>query len=87
MCYFEQCCLVAFIQLIENRLKQWTIKYGQEDHAIFLLEQYNNFVNKNKIFQEFQRAYVDMEHVVQEYKADGGIGEYSHIQLCIMREC
>ncbi|CAG7726205.1 unnamed protein product [Allacma fusca] len=69
----HKCCLVAFIILIENRLKQWTIKYGKEDHAVYLLDQYNNFVNKNKIFQEFQRAYVDMEHVVQEYKADGGI--------------
>lgn len=51
-----QCCLVAFIVLIENRLKQWTVKYGREDHVKTLLDQYNNFVNRNKIFQEFDRA-------------------------------
>lgn len=95
-----QCCLVAFIVLVENRLKQWTVKYGREDHVKTLLEQYNNFVNRNKIFQEFERAvsthfigsflnnyfisdrlfalffqYIDMQHVIEELKREGGIGK------------
>lgn len=66
--------MVAFIALVENKLKQWTVKYGREAHVQGLLDQYNNFVNKNKIFQEFERAYVDMQHVIEEYKREGGIG-------------
>ncbi|ODN01313.1 Nesprin-1 [Orchesella cincta] len=69
----HKCCLVAFIVLVENRLKQWTVKYGREEHVKSLLDQYNNFVNRNKIFQEFQRAYIDMQHVIDEYKREGGI--------------
>lgn len=76
VCFFlSQCCLVAFIVLVENRLKQWTVKYGREEHVKNLLDQYNNFVNRNKIFQEFQRAYIDMQHVIDEFKREGGIGE------------
>jgi hypothetical protein len=90
--------------LVENRLKQWTVKYGREEHVKTLLDQYNNFVNRNKIFQEFDRAvtnhayiiqvnilqnrfqnkyfawvillqYIDMSHVIDEYKREGGIGK------------
>lgn len=67
-----QCCLVAFISLVEGRLRQWTGKYGRNVET--LLTQFNTFVNKNQIFSEFERAYSDMKVVVEEYKREGGIG-------------
>lgn len=71
----HKCCLVAFLYLVETRLKSWSIKYGCEEDVQNTLEQYRNFVNKNRIFQEFQKAYLDMQHVAEEYKKDGDIGE------------
>lgn len=44
-----------------------------QEHVASLLEQYEKYVVRNKIFQEFNRAYADMQHVVQEYKTDGNI--------------
>lgn len=69
----HKCCLIAFLNLIENKLRLWTGKYGREDKAQQLLDQYRNFVSKNKIFQEFGKAFVDMQQVVDEYKRDGNI--------------
>lgn len=61
--------------LTENKVKSWTVKYGTEQKVQQLLDQYNNFVSRNKIFQEFNKAFVDMQHVVEEYKAEGNIGK------------
>ena len=38
-----------------------------------IMNHYRTFVSKNKIFQEFQKAYVEFQHVCDEYKKDGGI--------------
>lgn len=77
----HKCCLIAFLNLIENKLKLWTVKYGREDHAQQLLEQYKNFVSRNKIFQEFSKAFVDMQQVVEEYKRDGKITANDHYEI------
>lgn len=69
----HKCCLVAFLNLVENKLKAWTAKYGRQDKVQQLLDQYVNFVSKNKIFEEFAKAFVDMQQVVEEYKKDGNI--------------
>ncbi|VEN42511.1 unnamed protein product, partial [Callosobruchus maculatus] len=69
----HKCCLIAFLQLTETKLKAWTAKYGRVDRVIQLLEQYRNFVSKNHIFQEFNKAYIDMQAVIEEYKRDGNI--------------
>lgn len=71
---FLQCCLIAFLQLTETKLKGWTAKYGYVDKVIQLLEQYRNFVSRNHIFQEFNKAFIDMQAVIEEYKRDGNIG-------------
>lgn len=64
----HKCCIVAFTELTKAKLAAWTGKYGRIDHARALLEDYDNFVTKNKIFQEFDRAYVDIKQVAEEYK-------------------
>lgn len=71
---FLQCCLIAFLHLTETKLRCWTVKYGREDKVQHLLEQYSNFVSRNRIFQEFNKAYIDMQQVVEEYKREGNIG-------------
>lgn len=58
------------------KLKAWTVKYGRVEKVVQLLEQYRNFVSRNKIFQEFNKAFIDMQSVVEEYKRDGNIGNY-----------
>lgn len=69
----HKCCLIAFLNLVENKLRGWCGKYGNEERVSQILEQYKNFVSKNKIFQEFQKALVDMKQVVEEYKRDGNV--------------
>lgn len=77
----HKCCLIAFLNLIESKLRQWNGKNGREDRAVQLLEQYRNFVHKNKVFQEFGKAFVDMQHVVEEYKRDGNISRNDFYEI------
>lgn len=73
----HKCCLIAFLFLVETKLKGWSIKYGAEEKVHQMLEQYRNFVSRNRIFQEFQKAYLDMQQVVEEYKREGDVGKFS----------
>lgn len=73
--FILQCCLIAFLQLTEIKLKAWNAKYGRVDKVLQLLDQYRNFVSKNHIFQEFNKAYQDMIAVIEEYKRDGNISK------------
>ncbi|CAG9579065.1 unnamed protein product [Danaus chrysippus] len=67
--YLEhKCCIVAFTELTKSKLATWTGKYGRIENVRALLDDYDNFVTKNKIFQEFDRAYVDIKQVAEEYK-------------------
>jgi nesprin-1 len=67
---------VAFLTLTESKLKNWTVKYGPEEKVQQIMNQYRTFVSKNKIFQEFQKAYVEFVQVCDEYKKDGDISEW-----------
>lgn len=72
--YLEhKCCIIAFLNLIENKLRIWNGKFGREDRAKQMLQQYNDFVHKNKVFQEFSKAFIDMQQVVEECKRDGNM--------------
>ncbi|GBO98724.1 Nesprin-1 [Eumeta japonica] len=64
----HKCCIVAFTELTKAKLAAWTGKYGRVDYVRALLDDYDNFVTKNKIFQEFDRAYVDIKQVAEDYK-------------------
>lgn len=61
------------MNLTENKLKAWTVKYGRQQDVSQLLEKYNNFVIGNNIFQEFNKAFIDMQNVVKEYKHECGV--------------
>ncbi|XP_039285327.1 nesprin-1-like [Nilaparvata lugens] len=75
----HKCCLIAFLHLTETKLRGWTVKYGREERVQALLDQYTNFVSRNRIFQEFNKAYVDMQQVVEEYKREGNIDQRESI--------
>ncbi|EZA53954.1 Nesprin-1 [Ooceraea biroi] len=77
----HKCCLVAFLYLVETKLKGWNVKYGTEEKVHQMLEQYRNFVSRNRIFQEFQKAYLDMQQVAEEYKRDGDIDREESINI------
>ncbi|XP_029680499.1 nesprin-1 isoform X2 [Formica exsecta] len=77
----HKCCLVAFLYLVETKLKGWNIKYGTEEKVHQMLEQYRNFVSRNRIFQEFQKAYLDMQQVAEEYKRDGDIDREESLNI------
>lgn len=77
----HKCCLIAFLNLVESKLKPWTAKYGRQDKVQQLLDQYVNFVSKNKIFQEFGKAFVDMQQVVEEYKKDGNVSKRDETEI------
>lgn len=64
----HKCCLVAFLQLTETKLKGWTVKYGRLPEVENQLQDYQNFVSRNKIFQEFNKAYLDIQQVISEYR-------------------
>lgn len=72
----HKCCLIAFLFLVETKLKGWSVKYGTEEKVHQMLEQYRNFVSRNRIFQEFQKAYLDMQRVVDDYKREGNVGKF-----------
>lgn len=52
------------------------MKYGYEENVLALIDQYDNYVIKNEIIQEFNKAFNDMQNVVFEYKRDGNIGNF-----------
>ncbi|KZC10894.1 Nesprin-1 [Dufourea novaeangliae] len=74
----HKCCLIAFLFLVETKLKGWSVKYGTEEKVHQMLEQYRNFVSRNRIFQEFQKAYLDMQQVVEDYKREGSVDEFEN---------
>lgn len=77
----HKCCIIAFMDLIENKLRTWTGKSGREDKAKLLLHQYNDFVHKYKVFQEFGKAFVDMQQVVEECKREGNLSRQDHYAM------
>ncbi|KAF5308513.1 hypothetical protein FQR65_LT06178 [Abscondita terminalis] len=77
----HKCCLIAFLQLTETKLKGWTVKYGRVDKVVQLLDQYRNFVSRNHIFQEFNKAFIDMQAVIEEYQRDGNINKNERVEI------
>ncbi|XP_031632357.1 nesprin-1 isoform X5 [Contarinia nasturtii] len=69
----HKCCIIAFLNLIENKLRLWSGKFGREDRSKQMLQQYNDFIHKNMVFEEFEKAFVDMKHVVEECRRDGNL--------------
>lgn len=69
----HKCCLIAFLNLLENKIA--AVKYGNEEVVKHSLEQIRNFLTRNKIVHEFEKALVDMRQVIEEYKMDGNLSK------------
>lgn len=67
----HKCCLIAFLNLLETKIAN--VRYGDEDVVKYSLEQIRNFLTRNKIVEEFEKALVDMRQVIEEYKMDGNL--------------
>ncbi|KAB7507501.1 hypothetical protein Anas_01388, partial [Armadillidium nasatum] len=63
-------CLVAFLILVEAKLKTWAIKYGKEEEVQKILDQYRNFVSEKNLFKEYDRAFKEMQQVSEAYRKD-----------------
>ncbi|XP_055538750.1 muscle-specific protein 300 kDa isoform X3 [Wyeomyia smithii] len=69
----HKCCLIAFLNLLETKING--VKYDNEEVVKQSLDQLKNFVTKNQILQEFEKALDDMRQVIEEYKIDGNISK------------
>ncbi|XP_058454305.1 muscle-specific protein 300 kDa isoform X8 [Malaya genurostris] len=69
----HKCCLIAFLNLLENKING--VKYNNEEIVRQSLDQLKNFVTRNHIMQEFEKALIDMRQVIEEYKIDGKISK------------
>ncbi|ETN58450.1 calmin [Anopheles darlingi] len=67
----HKCCLIAFLNLLENKING--VKYSNEETVKQSLDHLKNFVTRNQIMQEFEKALIDMRQVIEEYKIDGNI--------------
>lgn len=64
----HKCCILAFLDLTESKLKAWSARYGPEETIVLMLEQYRAFVSRNKLFHEFEKAFAEMQLVAEDYK-------------------
>lgn len=70
-----QYCLVAFLILVEAKLKTWAVKYGKEQEVQQILTEYRSFVGTRNIFHEFDRAFHEMQQVSEAYKKDSNLSK------------
>jgi nesprin-1 len=77
----HKCCILAFLNLTENKLRLWTRKCGPEDNVLHVLNQYKAFVSKNKIFQEFHKAFLEFKDVSEDYKNNANIAVHERTEI------
>ncbi|KAK3865215.1 hypothetical protein Pcinc_029165 [Petrolisthes cinctipes] len=68
-------CLVAFLILVEAKLKTWAVKYGKEQEVQQILTEYRSFIGTRNIFHEFDRAFHEMQQVSEAYKKDSNLSK------------
>jgi hypothetical protein len=59
----------------------WTRKCGYEDNVRQVLVQYKAFVSKNKIFQEFQKAFIEFKDVSEDFKNNTNLGVHERMAI------
>jgi nesprin-1 len=77
----HKCCILAFLNLTESKLRTWTRKCGSEENVVHVLSQYKAFVSKNKIFQEFHKAFLEFKDVSEDYKNNANIAVHERMQI------
>ena len=69
------------MNLTESKLRAWTRKCGSEENVVHVLSQYKAFVSKNKIFQEFHKAFLEFKDVSEDYKNNANIAVHERMQI------
>ncbi|XP_037072795.1 nesprin-1-like [Pollicipes pollicipes] len=73
--YMEhRCCILAFLILMEGRVRAWTVKLGRQPRVEQMLHEYQTFVSDRNVFHEFEQAFIDMKRVADDFIKDGGVG-------------
>lgn len=52
----HKCCILAFLDLTDAKLKAWSVRYGAQETICHMLDQYRAFVSRNKVNVKFQRV-------------------------------
>ncbi len=60
--------LLAFLVVAEVKLKSWTVKYGRQHDVEDMLTDYMNFVHENKLFEQYDKTYMDLKRRAETYK-------------------
>jgi nesprin-1 len=75
----HKCCLIAFLNLLESKIS--SVRYGNESVVRNSLEQIKTFLTRNNIYEEFEKALVDMRQVIEEYKIDGDLTQHQLYEI------
>jgi hypothetical protein len=63
----------------ETKLREWTTSYGKESRVQEMLEDYQKFVSNRNVFQEFDKAYKDLQKASQLYTDEFNPGNVEHL--------
>ncbi|XP_043237695.1 nesprin-1-like isoform X2 [Amphibalanus amphitrite] len=73
--YLEhRCCIIAFLILMEGRVRAWTVKLGRQPRVEQMLHEYQTFVSDRNVFHEFEQAFIEMKQVADAFVKEGGVG-------------
>ncbi|XP_043244080.1 nesprin-1-like [Amphibalanus amphitrite] len=73
--YLEhRCCIIAFLILMEGRVRAWTVKLGHQPRVEQMLHEYQTFVSDRNVFHEFEQAFIEMKQVADAFVKEGGVG-------------
>uniref|UniRef100_A0AAY5F230 Calponin-homology (CH) domain-containing protein n=1 Tax=Electrophorus electricus TaxID=8005 RepID=A0AAY5F230_ELEEL len=68
--------MLAFLSLGESKLKSWIIKYGRQETAEHLLQDYVLFVERQQFFQKYDSVCEALKHAAALYiNADSSVEE------------
>lgn len=63
--------LLAFLILAEEKLKVWTDKYEKQESVEALLEDFIDFVERQKMFETFDKINTETKKYAEIYKMGG----------------
>nr|XP_006824848.1 PREDICTED: nesprin-1-like [Saccoglossus kowalevskii] len=59
--------MLGFVVMAERRLKSWTVKYGNQENVEALLDNYMDFIEKDKFFQRYESGFQQLQAVAEAY--------------------
>lgn len=72
--FFFRYKLLAFLGITEFKLAEWTGRFGHQNTVENMLKEYSDIVDKQKLFETFDKLLADCKKVSEIYKM-GGAGK------------